>query len=332
MIERVVALASLVPFAIGALAGPATQARSSVEFAFADPAITESSGLVVRDGLFVTVNDSGDSGRVFAVDADGETVGTTSWPDAMTDVEALAPAGDGEVWVGDIGDNTASRDSVRVLRVPFGRGDRTVTPASYELVYPDGAHDAETLLAQPRTGQLFIVTKGVFGGTTYAAPRRLSVDHPNRLRKVADAIGIATDGSFFPDGRHYVVRNYSAATIYTFPGHDKLVSLDLPVQNQGEGISVALDGSVHVSSEGQFSKVLRVAVPAKVSRLMEPGASASPTPDPSDDWMPTYSGDGGGVWFVGGLLIVGLIVVGGLALAVFVVLVVWLLLRRGKAS
>ena len=55
----------------GALAPPA-----QVAFTFRDPAIVESSGLVVADGLVVTTNDSGDTGRVFAVDpATGETVG-----------------------------------------------------------------------------------------------------------------------------------------------------------------------------------------------------------------------------------------------------------------
>ena len=91
---------------------------------FEDPAIVESSGLVVVDGLFVTTNDSGDSGRVFTVDpATGETVGVTHWSDDPVDVEALAPAGGGEVWVGDIGDNRAERASISVVRVPVGRGE-----------------------------------------------------------------------------------------------------------------------------------------------------------------------------------------------------------------
>ena len=48
-------------------------------FRFADPAIVESSGLTVADGLVSTVNDSGDSARVFTVDADsGRTVGVTT--------------------------------------------------------------------------------------------------------------------------------------------------------------------------------------------------------------------------------------------------------------
>lgn len=229
-----------------------------VDFAFSDPAIVESSGLVVEDGLFVTVNDSGDRGRIFTVDGTGATVGVTSWSPTPVDVEALAPAGDGEVWVGDIGDNAGSRSAVSVMRVPFGRGDRTVTPPAYTLVYPDGSHDAETLLAAP-DGRLLVVSKDLGGGTVYAAPRELSVTEPNRLRPVADAMAFATDGSFFPDGRHYVVRGYGSAAVYTYPGHEEVGTFSLPPQPQGEAIAVADDGWVHVSSEGQHAEVRRVA-------------------------------------------------------------------------
>ena len=226
------------------------------DFTFQDPAIVESSGLVVSDGLFVTTNDSGDTGRVFTVDATGRTVGVTSWSLPPTDVEALAPASPSEVWVGDIGDNTASRPSVTVVRVPFGPGDRTVTPPAYSLVYPDGAHDAEALLAAP-DGRLLVVTKELFGGTVYAAPKRLSPAHPNELEKVTRTMGVVTDGAFFPDGRHYVLRDYGTASVYTYPGHRKVASVRLPDQPQGEGIAVDADGWVHVSSEGAHSQVLR---------------------------------------------------------------------------
>jgi hypothetical protein len=222
-----------------------------------DPAIVESSGLVVDGGLFVTANDSGDSGRVFTVDGTGVTVGVTSWAPDPVDVEALAPAGPGEVWVGDIGDNTSSRPSVTVMRVPVGPGDRTVTPPAYTLVYPDGAHDAEALLAAP-DGRLLVVSKDLPAGAVYAAPRRLSSSSPNRLEKVAPAMPLVTDGAFLPDGRHYVLRGYGSATVYAYPGSRPVGSFLLPGQQQGEGIAADAQGWVHVSSEGAHSRVLRV--------------------------------------------------------------------------
>ena len=164
---------------------------STVELTFEDPEIIESSGLAVVGDWVVTTNDSGDSGRVFVVDRSGATVGVTGWGDPR-DVEALAPAGPGHVWVGDIGDNRAARRSVEVIRVPVGRGDRQVTPATYELVYPDGARDAEALLRHPLTGQLFLVTKGIFGGTAYAAPVRLRADRREALL-LTQVLGLSYD-------------------------------------------------------------------------------------------------------------------------------------------
>lgn len=265
--RRGLALAALVavPFLLGAAAG-APDVADHPEFRFADPEIVESSGLVVlpgagHDDLVVTTNDSGDSGRVFAVDpATGATVGVTTWPTDPVDVEALAPAGPGHVWVADIGDNQHARDSVSVLRVPVGRGDRAVAPEAFDLVYPDGARDAEALLRHPVTGRLFVVTKGVFAGTVYAAPLRLRADRPNRLTEVATAPGIVTDATFLPSGGGVVMRTYSTAHLSAFPSWQGVDSWPLPDQDQGEGVAVAGD-ELLVSTEGARSQVLRLGLP-----------------------------------------------------------------------
>lgn len=321
MLDRVLGLVSLVPFAIGSLAAPAA-APSSVDLTFQDPAIVESSGLVVREGLFLTTNDSGDGGRVFVVDGTGKTVGSTSWGPEPQDVEALAPAEKGYVWVADIGDNSAARETITVLRVPYARKVQEVEPTSYTLVYPDHEHDAETLMANPRTGQLFVVSKNVFGGTVYAAPRTLSETEPNELREVADAVkGVATDGSFFPDGRHYVLRDYVGATVYTFPGHEPLGSFTLPAQRQGEGIAVDEEDVVHVSTEGQFTEVRSVEVPAKLQRAMDPPTSPGPDAE-AESTVPEASSDEPiWPWFL----------IGG-AGAGFVLLALRKLTRHGAAS
>lgn len=262
-----VGVAVALPFLLGAAAGAPDPAGTPV-LRFGDPDIVESSGLAftatTRGGLVHTVNDSGDSGRVFTVDtATGSTVGVTSWDADPLDVEALAPAGRGHVWVADIGDNRRVRDSVEVLRVPVGPGERTVTPEAYELVYPDGPRDAEALLADPLTGRLHVVTKGVFAGTVYAAPTRLRADRPNRLVEVAEAPGIVTDATFLPGGGGVVMRTYSTAHLAAYPSWQPVASWELPPQDQGEGIAYAV-GQVLVSTEGARSEVLAVDLPAEV--------------------------------------------------------------------
>ncbi len=277
-----VALALAAPFAVGLAAHAASGGQDAeVVLTFADPEILESSGLVATGGLLVTTNDSGDSGRVFSVGPEGRTVGVTTWSDDPTDVEALAPAGPGEVWVGDIGDNAAARGSVSVTRVPVGPGvvdaRAEAAGATYELVYPGGARDAETLLRHPRTGRLYVASKSFFGGALYEAPARLDPDAPNELREVAGVLPIATDGAFWPDGRHLVVRDYARAVVYAWPSMREVGDLELPEQQQGEGIAVTADGRLLVSTEGQFTDVLEVPLPARLADALAP--QPAPTPD-----------------------------------------------------
>jgi hypothetical protein len=295
MRDRLLAGAVAVPFVL-ALGVGAPAERGQVELTFRDPEIVESSGLVAQGGLVLTVNDSGDSGRVFVVDrATGETVGVTRWADEPVDVEALAPAGDGEVWVGDIGDNAGARERVSVTRVPVGRVERTDGGQSFELEYPHGGTDAEALLTDPTTGRLYVATKSIFGGRLFAAPATLAADRPNRLRAVGDVLPIVTDGAFFPDGRHLVLRDYSQAAVYTVPGLERVATFRLPAQDQGEGIAVAADGAVLVSSEGQFSQVLGVPLPDAVSRALEPAEApaspASPSSSPSASGTTSREGE-----------------------------------------
>ena len=327
MRERYLLGLTAIPFVVGALM-PGSRPAGDEVTRFEDPAIVESSGLAVVDGMLVTTNDSGDTGRVFTVDlATGRTVGATAWSAQSSaqpeDVEALAPAGgiEGEVWVGDIGDNRAKRPSVSVSRVPVGRGNLDVDTPSYDLVYPEGPRDAESLLADPVTGRLYVVSKGVFGGAVYAAPERLSARRPNRLEEVGPVLGLATDAAFFPDGRHIIVRSYTEAAVYSWPDLTEVGSFGLPDQQQGEGIAVARDGTIYASSEGLHAPVLRIALPAAVRRAMEPASpSATPTPTPSATPVPG-SREGQELpqqdvgprspwgWALGGILGLGMVIV-----------------------
>jgi hypothetical protein len=329
------ALVVLAPFVLGATSAPQGP-RGREVFRFQDPAIVESSGLAwvgpAGDGLVATTNDSGDTGRVFAVDpVTGATAGTTTWGTAVgdpEDVEALAPAGDDAVWVADIGDNLGRRDSVLVVRVPVGRGDRSVRPAAHRLAWPRGPRDAETLLRHPRTGRLYLVDKGVLGGTLAAAPRRLRTDRVNPLRPMGPVLGLATDGAFWPDGRHVVLRSYARAVVYAFPSLEPVGDLPLPAQEQGEGLAVTPDGRVLVSSEGLGRPVLEVRVPPRLRRTLEapatpsasPGterSSGSAEPSPPEDTSADGGGTGGApTVLVAGAAVAAVVGAGGVAAVV----------------
>lgn len=282
-LEKILVALAVLPFGLGFAAGPSPPVEDEVAFSFADPEIVESSGLVAEDGRFATVNDSGDSGRVFTVDpADGETVAVTSWEGEPSDIEAISSLPAGDLLVGDIGDNLGERESIELLRVPFGE-DGTVEPVSYELHYPDGPHDAEALLVHPETGQVLVVAKEFIGGL-YAAPTKLSADGANELEQIGeDLLPVATDGAFFPDGKHFVLRGYGDAAFYRWPSLEPVGEIELPEQEQGEGIAVDQDGTVYLSSEGLYSEVLRLGLPKALRAELE-----------GTDGKPDRNGDGSG--------------------------------------
>ncbi|MFN8195687.1 MAG: hypothetical protein U0R80_15570 [Nocardioidaceae bacterium] len=327
-------VASAAPMAPMPAASSSTQeAGSTVRgrevFRFEDGRIDESSGLVFQRGVFITVNDSGNPALLFSVDPlSGGTVQTTAFADSQVDVEALAPAGGDEVWVADIGDNGGARHVVTVTRVAVD-GAQVPTGTTYELAYPDKLRlNAETLMADPDDGRLYVVTKSVLGGTVYAAPESLDPDRPNRLKKIGRVGGIITDGAFFPDGRDIVVRDYGRAAIYTFPGLRLVGEFALPKQRQGEGITVSADGALYLSSEGPQQAVLQVKVPPALQLAMDAAPTPSPTPSPSDE-PGSGAGDGSADGSSGSLSerTVAL-VAGGSAAALVVAVGLVVLLRR----
>lgn len=245
-------------------------------FRFTDRSITESSGLVDAGSVAYTMNDSGAGPVLYAVDPrTGDTTGTTTYSSSdVEDVEALAPAPGGAVWVGDIGDNLTRRDEVSVYRVTPGQPDAP----RFALTYPGPARDAETLLAHPVTGRLFVVSKSVFGGVVLAAPRSLEPGRSHRLRRFAQVPGLITDGAFFPDGRHVLLRGYGTAAVYTFPGFALRGRFPLPPQRQGEGVSIGTDGRILLSSEGSGAPVLALDLPVGVEASMADRSAAPATP------------------------------------------------------
>jgi hypothetical protein len=267
---------------------------ATVALRLQDPRIYESSGLALsrrHQDVLWTHNDSGDHPRLYAVGAEGRTVATLilAGVDAR-DWEALAAGRDDRgrpaLFVGDIGDNNGVWPDVSVYRVPEPARlrDVTVPAVRYRLRYPDGSHDAEALLVDPRSNRLYVATKDVAGGGLYRAPAPLRTDRVNVLRRVARVPPAVTDGAFLPGGRGLVLRDYQAAYVYTAPGR-RVGAFELPLQFQGESLTVTADGrSVLAGSEGPESEVWRVPIPtsalARVTPTTRPQPAAAPGSPP----------------------------------------------------
>lgn len=255
----------------GAAAAPATADDGSADrsFTIEDPRITESSGLAAsraHPGIYWTHNDSGDGPYVYAVDSrTGKTVATITMRGVgrPRDVEAISLGPDGNLYVGDIGDNlNGSWDHVWIYRFPEPKvlKDATVRATQFDVKYADGARNAEALMVHPKTGRVYIASKNEDGGGLYEGPAELSTGRTNVFRRVGEVPWV-TDGAFSPDGKELVLRSYFSARGYAFKdgrlGADHAVQA--PLQRQAESVTYTADGSALMfGSEGARSDVVRV--------------------------------------------------------------------------
>jgi hypothetical protein len=152
--------------------------------------VTEASGLVAsrqNPGVLWTHNDSGSRGSIFALATNGAYFARHYIPDVFTgDFEDIS-IGPGPmaqfqyIYLGDIGDNSLTRGSIRVFRFPEPAVFDYQSNAPVELPvfgaqeiflsYPDGPFNAEALMVDPITGDLFITTKQTNTARLYQATR-----------------------------------------------------------------------------------------------------------------------------------------------------------------
>jgi len=252
-------------------------AEDTVAFRIKDARITESSGLAVdRAGnLYWTINDSGDRGVAYGIGLDGKVQGTLNFRAQPVDVEAIAVHED-RLYVADIGDNSAQRSSIRVFYFSSPRANGlTVSYHAYDFRYPDGSHNAETLLVND-SGRLFIVTKAQ-NAAVYAAPVKPSRNGVNDLKKVGSAPSGVTDGTFLPGGDKIALLTYTSVDVLDASGYKVLASSPIPHQPQAESLTMSLDEkSLLVGSEGKKSKVYTVPVPSETTPMPTPAASEDP--------------------------------------------------------
>ncbi|GAB2630536.1 hypothetical protein [Kribbella swartbergensis] len=258
-------------------------------FTIRDERVDESSGMAKSqkyERLYWTVNDAGENVRVVGVDTTGKVLAVLSFKADVRDVEAIAVDRDGTIYVADIGDNKATRDMVEIYAIPEPDqlGEQDVRYRRYDFTYPDGAHDAETLLVEPGTNQLYIVTKSSKAGAIYSAPPAPSREGTNELTKLAPApAGTFTDGTFLPDGQRVVLRTETGVSTIAWGDNPTLVATANLSSARGESVAIGqTSDSILVGTTN--NAVYRAPIPAKqASNSTPPAASATPKPATASD-------------------------------------------------
>ncbi|MFI5756200.1 WD40 repeat domain-containing protein [Streptomyces sp. NPDC051569] len=274
---------------VGVAVAAADDGTPDRSFTIEDPRITESSGLAasrVHPGVYWTHNDSDDGPYVYAVDSrTGETVATITLRGIgePRDVEAISIGPDGDIYVGDIGDNlNGTWDHVWIYRFPEPEQlkDATVRATQFTVKYADGPRNAEALMVDPVTGRVYIASKNEDGGGLYEGPARLTSSGTNVFRRIGEVPWV-TDGAFSPDGKELVLRSYFSARGYVWKngrlGADHAVHA--PFQGQAESVTYTADGSALMfGSEGRGSGVVRVELDRKPAADAPAGSGSSASP------------------------------------------------------
>jgi hypothetical protein len=258
----------------------------------AQAAVTEASGLATSEadaGVVWTHNDSGGGPEVFAVGLDDgadrgrftlDGASAVDWEDM-----ARGPGADGGadvLYLADIGDNMSRRPSVTVYRAP----EPTIDPAAptgtiagvdaLTLSYADGPHDAEALLADPVTGDLFVVTKAWDGAAAgaYRIPADASPGTPAVMARAGDVAvargELVTGGDVAADGSVVALRTYTSVLLWDRAEGRSVAealagtpcSAPAPAEVQGEALALDPDGRGYVTvSEGVGSPIHRFRLP-----------------------------------------------------------------------
>lgn len=285
----------LVVFPLVAAAQPAARELCTP----ADSGLAELSGLAADGDRWFAVSDGGTSLRVLVLDpADCAVLDEITADVDPYDVEDLALAPDGALWLADTGDNDLDRRTVALHRLTPD-GDARL----YRLTYPDGPHDVETLLLD-HTGVPHLVTKELGTARVYRPIGVLAEPGPTALEQVATvqikstntpggpAGGagsvLVTGGAVSARGQVIALRTYTDAYLFPAPGGDIVAALGtaplripLPGEPQGEALALAPDGTLLSGSEGGVAIRAVTGAAGLVAAPTSAAPHAADAPDPA---------------------------------------------------
>jgi len=247
--------------------------------------LPELSGLAAsrrHAGVYWAHNDSGHELALYAIRENGTLVASFPLrgasavdPEDIATGPCAAASPRSCIYLADTGDNLHGRKRVQILRVeePDELRGRPLTATSLPFAYADDTHDVEALLVDPRSAEVYVVTKTLFSlGDLYrveglrprafgTAVRLEAVDAPPEL----DAL--TTAASVHPDGDRVLLRTYRFVWEFRRPGASRLADVlaTRPIKvptvgpGLGEAVGYTADGTGYLlGGEGDRSALFRV--------------------------------------------------------------------------
>ena len=240
-------------------------------FAFVAPKgivnwIDEASGLSAsskRKKSLYTHEDSNNQNKVYLFSSDnGSYQGSVMLVGAQNDDwEDMAlsygpTAGVHYLYVADIGDNKAKRTYKQIYRIPEPPVDTYIIPfdehvtgaETIEFIYDDGKRDAECLLVDPLTKDLYIVTKREAKSQVYKIAYPQSTNSVNTAERIHTLdFREVTGGDVSLDGDYVVLKTYEKLFLWkrkTGESFETMIQREpycMPYEAESQGEAIAFD-------------------------------------------------------------------------------------------
>jgi hypothetical protein len=239
--------------------------------------LAEMSGLAAstrHPGVLWAHNDSGNAFRIFAINELGTVLATLTLAGvdakdiARMDLEdiAVGPCAPGArrscIYLADTGDNFERRERVRIFRFPEPEevADTTVPVEILPFTWPDEPHDAESLVIEPRTARLAVITKArdslgeLFALDGLAPDTVTKATRLGELRAPGNVDFRTTAADLHESGQRLLLRTYTRVWELRRPGATRLEELVQgrvaevpgPSQAQSEAITYLPGGRSYV--------------------------------------------------------------------------------------
>ncbi|MFM9838723.1 MAG: hypothetical protein ACKVOQ_10700 [Cyclobacteriaceae bacterium] len=255
------------------IAKNASFGESKISCLLNDTKFTEASGIgasLVNKGMFYLEEDSGNPNQIQLMNQSCSiaaiyTIGSVSnrdWEDL-----AVAPgptAGASYVYVAEIGDNKSQYPTKYVYRFPepsiAGKtlpiNETITTFDKIELKLPDGVFNAEALMVDPLTKDIYIVSKDV-AASVYVATYPQDLTNIITMKKIAMLpFTNVTAGDISPDGNEILLKTTQYICYWKKSGSESISELfkrtptlvPYTIELQGEAVCFAADGSAYYTT------------------------------------------------------------------------------------
>ncbi len=217
--------------------------------------LEEASGLVAsfaNPAHFWTVNDSGNPAEVFLIDSTAQTkivcklgnIANRDWEDIAIGVGPVP--GKKYLYVADIGDNLAVFPYKYIYRFEEpslkNGATQTITDVkTFVVLLPDGKRDTETLMIDPITNDLYIVSKREEHVNVYLQKFPYASDTLKPEKVLTLPYNKIVAGSISQDGQEVLMKNYDQIFYWKRSGEKSVVELlkkppiEIPYEREPQG-------------------------------------------------------------------------------------------------